>query len=197
MPRPPHPAPPDAYLSPDGRHWWDGREWVPNASAPVEPAIEDEDGEVPDPAAVAADAHRRARAMQTAAGLVLAGGALASLGAFLPWASATAGGLTVSIAGTSGGHDGWISFAAGIVAMGAGVWFLAGRLVGAAGVVAVLSGLTIAGIGIYDLADLKGRLGALGGNPLFSTGADIGLYATVAGGVLVLAGPWLASRATE
>lgn len=37
-------APPDATLSPDGRHWWNGQTWIPVPAAPAIPTYGDDIG---------------------------------------------------------------------------------------------------------------------------------------------------------
>lgn len=111
--------------------------------------------------------------------LVLAGGALAGVAAFMPWAKVTAGIFSASKDGIDG--DGQLTVIAGLFAALLGFFSLARSqpLTSGAATFALLLGLGIGGVGVYDYLDVSST--------------DIikpasGLYLTIVAGALVLAG---------
>ncbi|MFB3739392.1 MAG: hypothetical protein ACE14W_10585 [Candidatus Velamenicoccus archaeovorus] len=157
--------------------------------------------------------------MSVAAIVVVAGGALAAGGSLLTWASATAGGFSVSARGLDG-WEGKLTLAGGAIMLIAGVAALAGsgssRLRGSA----VIGGLVVAGVGIYTAATAKDQVvdGAAAeiarqldvplaqardairttiDTGLLSIGLEVGLYLVIVGGVLGAAAAvlaWASSR---
>ena len=177
MTRPAQPAPSHASLSPDGRHWWDGHEWVPNATeadwkevAPPPPAATRATALSPPPAATPAAAYATwrspyapqpaapARAAQPARTFVIslpggigAGAGLALFAGILGMVAALlpwASVFFLSVSGWDAG-DGKYTFVAGLAAVAAGV--LLGAIHGVARLLLALAGLASLGIAIYDL----------------------------------------------
>lgn len=102
------------------------------------------------------------------------------IAANLPWASL--GGL-VSVAGTDGGRDGWITLViaviVGVVAAVSAIIRKSSRIHLSAGIVAVIGGLLVTLIGIIDIADTSDK------------GLDVGIGLTLTlifGIILLVAG---------
>jgi hypothetical protein len=110
------------------------------------------------------------------------GGALAILGAFLPWITVRSGIFTMSVAGTDAGGDGLVT-----AGLGAAVVFalLVGKATGWS-VAAAVAGALCAGTAIYDYQKATGRADE---DVMVSPG--VGLALTVLGGVLMFATPFL------
>ena len=161
-------------------------------------------------------ANGMARRPTTAAILAAVGGAIAAVGSFLPWAKVSLDlsklGLpgvpsqSANVSGTDGG-DGWITLAAGVIAIIAAIGFLTAKSRGARrgfGILAILAGLVAAGVGIYDLTQLKSSASdALAGSSLaevsdaFKVSMAFGIFLVIGGGVLALLGGILGMRGGE
>jgi hypothetical protein len=80
--------------------------------------------------------------------IAILGGVLLVVGSFLSWAEVTGGGVSVTAKGTDG-SDGWLTLAAGVVAILVGlVGLRMGRRM--LGVIAIVAGLLGGGFGLYD-----------------------------------------------
>lgn len=93
--------------------------------------------------------------------LAIGGGAIAAIGSFLTWFTLSAtGGFTSSGSGTDAG-DGWITLAAGVLMVIAGLVILAGRSRGAVrwmAILAIVGGVIAAGDGLLNLATARDQL---------------------------------------
>ncbi|MEC4614349.1 hypothetical protein [Tsukamurella tyrosinosolvens] len=124
--------------------------------------------------------------------LIAGAGVLVILGAFLPWAtaSATIGGssITNSASGIDG-SDGWITLVVALIAAGVAV---AAAVVPASGVplrlisgiTATVAGLVITGLAGYDLANVVKLTSTY--SSMVDVSAGIGLYLTLLAGIAVL-----------
>jgi hypothetical protein len=110
--------------------------------------------------------------------MMLGGGALAVVSAFLPWYSV--GVFTVD--GTAG--DGQISLALGAVLAGMGVARYSGKGGQAIAWVAIVCGVLIAAVGLYHQTTAEDDVSV-----------GIGVYGTAAGGVIGLIGGLIARKA--
>ncbi len=119
------------------------------------------------------------------------GGLLLIGGAFLPWIKVTAFIATLEVSGVDGDQgDGWLTLACGAVALV--VLLLANKSI--RGLVALLAGAAASWVAISDLIDVRDRIDQLtatanGVNVHASVG--IGLWASVAGAVVVVVGALL------
>lgn len=147
--------------------------------------------------------------------LAIVGGALLAIGSFLAWAEVTGGGTSVTAKGIDG-SDGWITLAAGLVAIVAGVAAIrASRR--ALAFVMILAGLIGGGLGLYDAVTAEDSVldsAAEEIAPQFGVSAEevrtlldraidsgelgislsIGLYLVIAGGLLALVGGMVSLR---
>jgi len=160
---------------------------------------------------------RERRAAPTAAIVTIVGGVLLAVASFLPWAKVSGSGASVTAKGLDG-SDGYITLAAGLIAVVAGLVMLrATRRVLA--VVAVLVGLVGGGIALYDALTAKDSVLDAAAEelaPSFGVSADqvraaldqavdsgtlgvsigVGLYIAIAGGLVAIAGGVLGLRET-
>jgi len=160
---------------------------------------------------------RERRAAPTAAIVTIVGGVLLAVASFLPWAKVSGSGASVTAKGLDG-SDGYITLAAGLIAVVAGLVLLrATRRVLA--VVAVLVGLVGGGIALYDALTAKDSVLDAAAEelaPSFGVSADqvraaldqavdsgtlgvsigVGLYIAIAGGLVAIAGGVLGLRET-
>lgn len=150
--------------------------------------------------------------------LAALGGILAIVGSLLAWATVEANffgqSQTQDVTGTEGG-DGTITLVAGVIMLIAGIVLLmirTGGLRRAAAVLAIVAGLVSAGIGIYDMIDIKSNalddiITEFGGDPdtiteeqrtqiedAFEISVGYGLYLVIAAGVIGLVGGILGLR---
>lgn len=130
---PPATTPP--MVSPDGRHWWDGTAWVPMPNAK----------------------HAGPQPTRVAGAIVLAGGAIAAAGCFMPWLRMSAP-LVGTITRTALSGDGMILLIAAVVAAMLGVMML----VRPTGRIVALCGLALGAVGVLiiavDYSDLSSRV---------------------------------------
>jgi hypothetical protein len=149
------------------------------------------------------------RGAPTAAIVAIVGGALLAVGSFLPWAEVSGSGASVTAKGLDG-SDGYITLAAGLVAVVTGIVMVRGtrRVVA---LVAVLAGLVGGGLALYDALTAKDSVLDAAAEqlaPAFGVSADqvrtvldqavdsgqlgvsisIGLYVAMAGGLVAIAG---------
>ncbi|CAM3579108.1 hypothetical protein ACXYTP_03875 [Tsukamurella ocularis] len=124
--------------------------------------------------------------------LIAGAGALVILGAFLPWATASAkiGGSSIrNSASGIDGSDGWITLFVALIAAGVAV---AAALVPPSGVplrlisgiTATVAGLVITGLAGYDLANVVKLTSTY--SKLVDVSAGIGLYLTLLAGIAIL-----------
>ena len=155
------------------------------------------------------------RGAPTAGIVAMVGGALLAVASFLPWAEVSGQGASVTAKGLDG-SDGYITLAAGLVAVVTGIVMLRGtrRMVA---VVAVLAGLVGGGLALYDALTAKDSVLDAAAEelaPAFGVSTDqvravldqavdsgqlgvsisIGLYAAMAGGLVAIAGGALGLR---
>jgi hypothetical protein len=113
----------------------------------------------------------------------IVGCALAIIGAFLVWATISAGPLSVDVKGTDEGKDGTITLILAIIAA-ASIWFVDRRswVIWVALAASVLFLL----VGLYDTVDIMGESGEeVGGEILeVDVSVGIGLWMTDLGGIL-------------
>src|SRR5262245_19321647 len=93
------------------------------------------------------------RGAPTAGIVSIVGGALLAVGSFLPWAEVSGSGASVTAKGLDG-SDGFVTLAAGLVAVVTGLVMLRGARRTVA-VVAVLAGLVGGGLALYDALTAK------------------------------------------
>ena len=151
--------PPPPRLSPDGKFYWDGERWVP---------MPDEPSALP----------AKPLPNRIGAGLVIGGAALAVIGCFLPWISATAPFIgTVTRDAISSPDGEVIASIAGISALvGVVVWV---RRVGLVVPIALLVAAAIdMWVFVIDYQDLSGRIQGLSGNNLIVAEIGVGAYLT-------------------
>jgi hypothetical protein len=155
--------------------------------------------------------HTAERRPPVGAIVAIAGGVLLAIGSFLPWAEVSGGGVSVSAKGTDG-SDGWITLAAGVVAIAAGIAATRGAR-RALAVLMILAGVVGGGVGVYDAisaedsakdavaeeAAAQGDLSAgearalldeliAAGQLDLEVSISFGLYVVIGGGVLALVG---------
>ena len=147
--------------------------------------------------------------------LAIVGGALLAVGSFLVWAEVSGGGTSVTAKGVDG-SDGYITLAAGAVALLVGIAMTrqARRMLA---VLVILAGIVGGGIGLYDALTAKDSVLDAAAEelaPTFGASAEqvrvaldqaidagqlsvsisIGLYVVIAGGVVALIGGILGLR---
>jgi hypothetical protein len=147
--------------------------------------------------------------------LAIVGGALLAIGSFLAWAEVSGGGTSVTAKGVDG-SDGYITLAAGAVALLVGIAMTrqAKRMLA---VLVILAGIVGGGIGLYDAMTAKDSVLDAAAEelaPTFGASAEevraaldqaidagqlsvsisIGLYVVIAGGVVALIGGILGLR---
>jgi hypothetical protein len=155
------------------------------------------------------------RAAPTAGIVAIVGGALLAVGSFLPWAEVSGSDASVTAKGLDG-SDGYITLAAGLVAVVTGLLVVRGTR-RAVAVVAVLVGLIGGGLALYDALTVKDSVldaAAEEVAPSFGVSADqvravldqaidagqlgvsigIGLYVALAGGLIAIVGGVLGLR---
>jgi hypothetical protein len=138
------------------------------------------------------------------------GGALLAVGSFLAWAEVSGGGTSVTAKGVDG-SDGYITLAAGAVALLVGIAMMTRQARRMLAVLVVLAGIVGGGIGLYDALTAKDSVLDAAAEELASSfGASaeqvrvaldqaidagqlnvsisIGLYVVIAGGVVALIG---------
>lgn len=158
------------------QRWWDGTAWGPSTAAPGMPA-----------AAPTSDAEQRPSAW-----FAIAGGVALGLGAFLPWAKATAPFIgTVTASGLEGG-DGWMAVVLGVLAVVFGFKLLndgAGR--GGLVIVAVVAGLLTA----VEISNVESAVDdARAESDLLVVDVGVGLWIMAAGVVAILIGALVTPR---
>jgi hypothetical protein len=158
------------------------------------------------------------RGESTAGIVAIVGGGLLAVGSFLPWAEVSGSGASVTAKGLDG-SDGYITLAAGLIAVVTGLLMVrATRRVVA--VVAVLAGLVGGGLALYDALTAKDSVLDAAAEelaPSFGVSPDqvraaldqavdsgqlgvsisIGLYVVIAGGLVTVVGGVLGLRHTE
>ena len=145
----------------------------------------------------------------------IVGGALLAIGSFLPWAEVSGSGASVTAKGLDG-SDGFITLAAGLVAVVTGLVMLRATR-RAVAVVAVVAGLIGGVLGVYDAVTAKDSVLDAAAEelaPTFGVSVDevraaldqaidagqlgvsisIGLYVVMAGGLVAIAGGVLGLR---
>ena len=147
--------------------------------------------------------------------LAMVGGVLLAVGSFLAWAEVSGGGTSVTAKGVDG-SDGYITLAAGAVALLVGIAMTrqARRMLA---VLVILAGIVGGGIGLYDALTAKDSVLDAAAEelaPTFGASAEevraaldqaidagqlsvsisIGLYVVIAGGVVALIGGILGLR---
>jgi hypothetical protein len=155
------------------------------------------------------------RRTPTAGIVAIVGGALLAVGSFLPWAEVSGSGESVTAKGLDG-SDGYITLAAGLIAVVTGLLMLRGTR-RAVAVVAVLVGLVGGGLALYDALTAKDSVLDAAAEelaPSFGVSADqvraaldqavdsgqlgvsisIGLYVVMAGGLVTIVGGVLGLR---
>jgi hypothetical protein len=150
------------------------------------------------------------------AGIVaMVGGALLALGSFLPWAEVSGSGASVTAKGLDG-SDGYITLAAGLIAVVGGLVMLRPTR-RAVAVVAIFAGLLGGGLALYDALTAKDSVLDAAAEqlaPTFGVSTDqvraaldqavdsgqlgvsigVGLYVTMAGGLSAIVGGVLGLR---
>ncbi|MDQ2845402.1 MAG: hypothetical protein M3Y77_03425 [Actinomycetota bacterium] len=134
-------------------------------------------------------------------GLVALGGLVAAIAAFLAWVSLSGQGVTVTVSGTgsvsgadvgsTGATDGWITFGAGVVVLIVGALALARKGGRGLQVVAILAGVVVAGVPIYDLIKNNSDLQSLKDQGV-DVSYSIGIWLTIVGGVVIVLGAIIA-----
>lgn len=147
--------------------------------------------------------------------LAIVGGALVAVGSFLAWAEVSGGGTSVSAKGVDG-SDGYITLAAGIVALLVGI-AMTRQAKRTFAVLVILAGLVGGGVALYDALTAKDSVLDAAAEelaPSFGASAEqvraaldeaidagqlsvtisIGLYVVIAGGVIALVGGILGLR---
>lgn len=142
--------------------------------------------------------------------LAIIGGALLAVGSFLAWAEVSGGGTSVSAKGVDG-SDGYITLAAGAVALLVGIAMMTRQARRMLAVLVILAGIVGGGIGLYDALTAKDSVLDAAAEelaPTFGASAEqvrvaldqaidagqlsvsisIGLYVVIAGGVVALIG---------
>ena len=157
------------------------------------------------------------RGAPIAAIVAIAGGVLLAVGSFLPWAEVSGSGESVTANGLDG-SDGFITLAAGVVAVVIGIVMLRATR-RAVAVLAILAGLIGGGLAVYDAITAKDSVldaAAEDLAPTFGVPAEqvraaldqaidagqlgvsisIGLYVVMAGGLVAVLGGVLGLRDT-
>ena len=147
--------------------------------------------------------------------LAIVGGALLAIGSFLAWAEVSGGGTSVTAKGVDG-SDGYITLAAGLIAIVLGIVMSRGTKKVLA-ILVILAGIVGGGIGLYDALTAKDSVLDAAAEelaPSFGASAEqvravldqaidagqlsvsisIGLYVVIAGGVVALVGGILGLR---
>lgn len=155
---------------------------VPAAVAAVVPAVVTQPPPPPAPAVTASRSNQRL----IGPGLVLVGGALAAVGSFLPWVTASAGALSASRNGIDGGGDGYISLILGGVLVLVGILAVVSKPSRTWGVVALIPAVLLLLLGVTDLQSVGERISSLDSS--ISGGVGIGLIAVVFGAVIGIIG---------
>jgi hypothetical protein len=197
---------PDAgwYRDPSGRHehrWWDGHEWTPyvitlglrsvdygDDPLPTTPAPESDAAASESEVAVTPATAERWRWPLAVWCTVSVGAMLLVVGALLPWAEASSQSASFSRTGIDGNG------AATLVAAVAVVLFclVVPRPKVAAGLVIAVAVLAGA-VGVHDALDISHKADRLvAALPKVSAGVGIGVWVTIAGAVIALAGGILA-----
>ncbi|MGA9159802.1 MAG: hypothetical protein WB297_02900 [Actinomycetota bacterium] len=141
--------------------------------------------------------------------LAIVGGGLLAIGSFLAWAEVSGGGTSVTAKGIDG-SDGYITLAAGLVAILVGIVMMRGSR-RALAILAILAGVVGGGIGLYDAVTAKDSVLDAAAEELapsfgasteqvraaldqaidagqLSVSVSIGLYVVIAGGVVAVVG---------
>ena len=141
--------------------------------------------------------------------LAIVGGALLAIGSFLAWAAVSGGGTSVTAKGIDG-SDGYITLAAGLVALVVGIVMMRGTR-RALAILAILAGVVGGGIGLYDAVTAKDSVLDAAAEELapsfgasteqvraaldqaidagqLSVSISIGLYVVIAGGIVAVVG---------
>ena len=141
--------------------------------------------------------------------LAIVGGALLAIGSLLAWAEVSGGGTSVTAKGVDG-SDGFITLAAGLVALVVGIVMMRGTR-RALAVLAILTGVVGGGIGLYDALTAKDSVLDAAAEELapsfgasteqvraaldqaidagqLSVSVSIGLYVVIAGGIVTIVG---------
>ena len=139
--------------------------------------IADEWAPVPPDAPVTAPARQP---VDVPAIALLVGGLMVAAASFLPWATVTAGFVSVSVSGMDG-SDGWISLGLGALITLMGLSALTGNG-GKGWLAATILGILAAGLGAFHYFDLTGRVASTTTQALMQVG--IGLWLLIAGGVV-------------
>lgn len=164
----PPPPPPGWFDDPEmvnTLRYWNGSAWTEHRSPKPATAA-------PTPAPAPSPSRNDAT---TSTWMILAGGGISVVSAFLPWASLG----PFSVAGTEG--DGQISLALGAVVVALGLLRLTRGSGKAAAVITAVLGLCILGVGGYQQNNL-------------GDAADVGVYGTIAGGVLTIVGGMISRK---
>jgi hypothetical protein len=160
-PRPePQMAAPGWYPHPaGGMAYFDGRQWVQQSVTP-----------------------KRVVTHVAIGWVLLAAGAVVTIGSFLPWATAL-GGL-ISKAGTDGGSDGWFTVVLGLAIAAVGLTIGLGQGLLWAPIVGAVLALLAAGVCVADINDVSSRgpgVAVGSGLLLCAVGAAAGLITALAG----------------
>jgi hypothetical protein len=153
-------------LSPDGKFYWDGARWVPISAASASPV-----------------SSTKASPNRLAGGLVTAGGAIAVIGCFMPWISASAFFVTVTKDGISSPDGEIIAVVAAICTL-LGVVMLARRVSLIVPIVLVLSAALAMWVVVVDYQDVSGRVASLGSTAGVLAQVGAGIYATGLGVII-------------
>ncbi len=126
--------------------------------------------------------------------VILIGGALAALGSFLPWITATAAFVgTINRNGLDGGGDGLITIALGIVIILLGVALLArSGNPRTARIGAAICGLALGWVAVADINSINERIRSLN-STLAAASVGMGIIVIAFAAVLVLVGAFLPS----
>jgi hypothetical protein len=119
--------------------------------------------------------------------MIVAGGAFAMLGSFLPWITATAAFVgTISRNGIDGGGDGLITIILGLAAAACGVDVYR-RRTRVASIGALACGLGLVGIVALDIGSINDRIADINTESAFAS-VGMGIYVVALGGVLAILG---------
>lgn len=141
--------------------------------------------------------------------LAIVGGSMLAIGSFLAWAEVSGGGTSVTAKGVDG-SDGYITLAAGLVCLVAGIVMMRGTK-RALAILAILAGVVGGGIGLYDALTAKDSVLDAAAEELapsfgasteqvraaldqaidagqLSVSISIGLYVVIAGGIVAIVG---------
>jgi hypothetical protein len=154
-------------LSPDGKFYWDETRWVPMPAAaatiPVSPV--------------------KALPNRLAGGLVTVGGAIAVIGCFLPWISASAFIATLTRDGISL-PDGQIVAALATISALFGVVMLARRVTVLMPIVLLLTAALAMWTVVADYQHFNSRVPSLGSDTAIVAQIGVGIYATGLGVII-------------